>query len=582
MPTRREHNHIGGGNDRPTFTILIDGEAIPREYQVSALSMLNQVNRIATARIILLDGDPADGDFAISSGELFVPGKEIEITGGNHSQEESLFRGVITGHKIEARQNKPSFLTVECRHRAFRMCLFRRSACYAEMKDSDVFAQLADGYSIDHDIADTDITYEELVQYNCSDWDYLMTRAEANGMQVMTHGEQLKVAAPDFSGEPALVLEYGATLLEFEAQIDARDQLQSVISEGWDAAGQELASGEGEAGNVVTPGNLEAEELARVADQDGPVQRHGGQPKEDELKTWADARLQKSRLAKVQGRAKCSGVNLQPGNLVDLQGLGERFNGHAFISGVRHEFSGGPWTTDLQIGMPAEWFAEKYPVSSPPAAGLLPAVSGLQIGIVTALEGDPQGEDRVKVRIPMIVSDEDGFWARVATLDAGENRGTFWRPEIGDEVVLGFLNEDPRDAILLGMLNSSAKPAPLTASDANHEKGFVTRSGMRMVWDDEKISLTIETPVGKKVVLDEDADSIRLEDEHSNKVELNADGISYESPGEIVIKATGDLKLEGLNVEIKAQSELKAEGGAGAELTSGGTAKVQGSLVQIN
>ena len=37
--------------------------------------------------------------------------------------------------------------------------------------------------------------------------------------------------------------------------------------------------------------------------------------------------------------------------------------------------------------------------------------------------------------------------------DAGENRGSFWRPEIGDEVVLGFLNSDPRDAIILGMLN---------------------------------------------------------------------------------------------------------------------------------
>lgn len=583
MPTRRRFDYIGGGsNDRPTFTILVDGEEIPREYQVSAVSVIKQVNQIATARIVLLDGDPASGDFVISSSDLFIPGREIEVTGGYHSHEEPLFKGIITGHGIKARQNRPSFLTIECRHKAFRMCLFRRSAFFSEMKDSDVFAQLAEGYSIDHDIDATNIDYEELVQYNCSDWDYLLTRAEANGMQVFTNDEQLKVSAPDFSGEPALALEYGATMLEFEAQVDARDQLQSVQSEGWDAAGQELLSSDGEAESVVTPGNLAATDLAQVAEQAAPVQKHGGQLKEDELQAWSDARLLKSRLSKVQGRAKCSGVNLQPGDLVDLQGVGERFNGNAFISGVRHEFSSGPWTTDLQIGMSPEWFSDKYQINSPPAAGLLPAVSGLQIGVVTAIGGDPAGEDRVKVKVPMISTEAEGIWARVSALDAGAERGTFWRPEIDDEVVLGFLNSDPRDAIILGMLNSSAKPAPLASSDDNHEKGIVTRSGMKMIWNDDKVSLTIETPNGNKITLDDDAGSILLEDENDNRFELNSAGITCESAADMTIKATGDLILEGTNIEIKASSELKAEGGAGAELTAGGTTKIQGALVQIN
>ena len=83
----------------------------------------------------------------------------------------------------------------------------------------------------------------------------------------------------------------------------------------------------------------------------------------------------------------------------------------------------------------------------------------------------PDGEDRVQVRVPVINSQDDGLWARVATLDAGENRGSFFRPEIGDEVVLGFLNDDPRDPIILGMLNSSAKPAPITASIRLSRKG---------------------------------------------------------------------------------------------------------------
>ncbi|HEY5674899.1 MAG TPA: type VI secretion system tip protein VgrG [Malonomonas sp.] len=568
--------------DRPTFSILIEGEAIPPEYQVAALTVVKRVNQIATAKLLLLDGDPASGDFPISNSAHFVPGQKIEIAGGYHSNEETLFTGIITGQGIKTRQNRPSYLSVDCRHAAFRMSLYRRSGYFAELKDSDVFSQLADKYSLANEIKETSVEHEELVQFDCSDWDFLLTRAEANGLQVLTNTEQLQVVAPDFSAEPALTLTYGATLLEFSAEIDARDQLAGVSSEGWDFAGQELLSGDGAADAVAAPGNLGFDQLAEVAGQADPVQKHGGQLTEPELKAWSDARLLKARLAKVQGRARCTGVNLQPGALVELQGVGERFNGTAFVSGVRHEFSRGPWTTDIQIGLAPDWFASSYAVNSPPAAGLLPAVSGLQLGVATAIGEDPAGEDRIRVRTPLISADDDGIWARVACLDAGENRGSFWRPEIGDEVVLGFLNSDPRDAIILGMLNSSAKPAPLPGSDDNHEKGLVTRSGMKMIWNDDKISLTIETPAGKKLVIDEDAGSILLEDEHGNSLTFDSSGIVYESQGDISLKASGDIKLEGTNVEIKASANFKAEGSAAAELKASGTAKIQGALVQIN
>ena len=115
----------------------------------------------------------------------------------------------------------------------------------------------------------------------------------------------------------------------------------------------------------------------------------------------------------------------------------------------------------------------------------------------------PNGENRILVRLPIIDNAAPGIWARVATLDAGENRGSFFLPELDDEVIVGFLNDDPRDAVVLGMLNSSAKPAPITAQDANHEKGFVTRSGMRVHFNDDTKTITIDTPAGNSIKLDE-------------------------------------------------------------------------------
>ena len=86
----------------------------------------------------------------------------------------------------------------------------------------------------------------------------------------------------------------------------------------------------------------------------------------------------------------------------------------------------------------------------------------------------------------MISKDDEGIWARVASLDAGKERGFFFRPEIGDEVVVGFLDEDPRHAVILGMMSSSALPAPMKGSDDNHEKGYVSRSGMRLTFNDDR------------------------------------------------------------------------------------------------
>jgi uncharacterized protein involved in type VI secretion and phage assembly len=221
-------------------------------------------------------------------------------------------------------------------------------------------------------------------------------------------------------------------------------------------------------------------------------------------------------------------------------------------------------------------------VQQPLAGALLPAIQGLQIGVVTALENDPNGENRIMVRLPVISNSDEGTWCRVCTLDAGENRGTFFLPEIGDEVIVGFINNDPRHAVILGMLNSSAKPAPLQAKDVNHEKGYVSRSSMKMIFNDDKKSISIDTPAGNKMIITEEDQKIHLEDQNGNKITMNSDGITIESVKDIVLKATKDIKAEGININIKGSAQTKVEGGAGAEISSGGSTNVKGALVSIN
>jgi Rhs element Vgr protein len=422
-----------------------------------------------------------------------------------------------------------------------------------------------------------------MVQFNVSDWDFCVLRAQVNGKVCIADYGKLTVKSPGYDGDEVETVAFGATLLDFDAEMDARTQLLGVTGYSWDYAAQELVETEATSPTVNLNGNIPSGDLASVMNAGNIALRSGGATSVDELQQWVDAKTLFSQLAKVRGRVKFQGIPaVKPDTVLKIEGVGDRFNGKVYVNGVRHQITDGNWTVDAQFGVEPRWFAESVNISDLPAAGLNAAVYGLQTGVVTQLESDPDGEDRILVKLPVVDNEVQGTWARISTLDAGSNRGSFFRPEIGDEVIVGFINANPNDAVVLGMLNSSAKPAPLVASDDNHEKGFFTRSEMKLVFNDEKKSVLLETPAGKKISVDEDAGVIQLEDENGNKFTLNSDGVTIESCKDVIIKATGDVKVEGVNIEIKASAQLKAEGSAGAELSSGATAKIKGSIVEIN
>ena len=65
--------------DLCTFTIQVEGEAIPPDVQVTNIVVLKEINKIPSVRLRMTDGDPSSEEFKVSSGETFIPGKNIEI-----------------------------------------------------------------------------------------------------------------------------------------------------------------------------------------------------------------------------------------------------------------------------------------------------------------------------------------------------------------------------------------------------------------------------------------------------------------------------------------------------------------------
>jgi Rhs element Vgr protein len=577
--------------DVATFKLLSEDTDITNAYTVLSLVVNRVVNRVPTAKVILRDGSAADETFSASEGNDLIPGKQLEIAVGFDGKDRSIFKGLIVKQALKVGSDGSSILVLDCKDAVTRMTIGRHSRYFTNSTDSDAIATLFNDYSeLSVSVEPTRITHPKIVQYYATDWDFMLSRTEMNGLIVLVEDGTVQVKPPNIDSDPLITLTYGANLLEFETSMDARFQYGAVKAHAWNAADQALATAEATEPTVNNQGNLSGSDLATVAAPDPLELRHGGGVNSQELKAWADAQLLKSRLAKIQGRVKTKGYpDARPDAVIQLGGAGDRFNGQAYVSGIQHELNGGTWHTHMQLGLAPEWFYQQADCMDRPASGLLPGVNGLQIGVVLQLQDDPLGEERILVKAPLI-DGEEGIWARMAVLDGGNNRGTIFRPEIGDEVVLGFLNDDPRHPVVLGMLHSSANPTPIPADDANPQKGIVTRSEIKLIFDDETKVVTLETPGGNKITISDEAKGITLEDQNGNIITLNDSGIALKSAKDLTLEATGKLSLkanqnttvEGLNVSLKANAQFKAEGSAGAEVSTSALAILKGSLVQIN
>lgn len=580
-------------HDVVSFDLVVDKKSFGETLELLSLTVTKEINRIPSAHIVIRDGDAAERTFAISNQTDFAPGKSIKISIGYDGDNEQVFKGIIVRHSIKLKENGDGELHVECQDITVKMSLGRRSKYFNDVTDKQVFDDLIGEYnSVNGNFDSTMLNHKELIQHHISDWDFMLLRAEANGMLVNVDDGSIKISKPNTNVSPALEVAYGSSIVEFEAEMDIRNQWASVQAKSWDFNNQKLFSAESDSASSFSEnGNISGSKLAKSNDLDKYEMHHSGHVLEQELQDWADGLMLRSRMAKIRGHARVEGFSgIKAGDMIKLSGVGERFEGKAFVTAIKHEIGLGSWETHIQFGLDPKRFAFCHnDMNSLPASGLLGCIHGLQIGTVVKLQDDPDGQDRILVKIPMIDDNAQGIWTRIASLDAGSNRGAFFRPEIEDEVIVGFVNDDPRDAIVLGMLHSSAKPAPITAQDDNDEKGFTTRSDMHLLFNDKTKTITIDTPAGNKIILDEEGTKIEITDQNDNSITMDPAGIKIESQKNIEIKAGINISMEaaaafsikGATVSAKADGNISIEG-AIAKLAAQGVTEISGSMVKIN
>ena len=193
---------------------------------------------------------------------------------------------------------------------------------------------------------------------------------------------------------------------------------------------------------------------------------------------------------------------------------------------------------------------------------------GVAVATVTD-NRDPKGESRLRVRFPWQPGEEVSFWARLAMPMTGKDRGTYFLPEVGDEVLVAFERGDQEHPFVIGSLWNGKAAAPESNGDGNNDRRLIrSRAGHELRFDDNASAPEVELKLKDGKHLKLDRNGVTVEDEQGNSITIET------ASGAMTIKSNGSLTLQSQQISIEA--------GASLSLSASGEVSLQGALVRIN
>jgi uncharacterized protein involved in type VI secretion and phage assembly len=189
------------------------------------------------------------------------------------------------------------------------------------------------------------------------------------------------------------------------------------------------------------------------------------------------------------------------------------------------------------------------------------------IGIVTDNK-DPSKLGRVKLKIPILSSEDSTFWCPIIMLGAGKNRGWFFIPEKDDEVLVMFEHGDVNRPLVVGALWGGKDKPPDKNPGGNPRRMIKSRQGSKITFDDENEKLIIEDGVQKgRIILDSKANKITIE-------ALDGD-VCFQSPKD-------DMIIVAKSIEMTASENLEIHAGGAMAWGAGGSATIKSSSTTLS
>lgn len=531
---------IMAGEVKGLGTLLIDAE-------------INfELNKIPTAKFVFFASNLDNaGKELLESDELELNGElTFDIT--TDKGKKTLFKGFIKSIEKKTLPNQ-NLIKVECKDECYKMTFTGTEAETNELTFDDHLEAAAGSLTVDSSLTGQEWGQEKItMNSSVTPWDFILSYLDSVGVMVAARNSELKGIDITQSQSEKYFAETGINIFAFSGKADLSKKIKKVSIDYWDPASQSVQKTEAE-----QEADYENNKIVRLNEN---------RFSQGTITLMANATLKKSDLLHIYGKVLTFG-NLEAiaGDYIICNKVHAQIDNKVLlITGERHIIENGTWKTEYTFGLEkGNAFADMadQQAQKPQAQiGQANLTGGLLIGTVVQLEEDPGNEFRIKVRIPALAENGEGVWARLGTLSGAAEMGSFFIPNVDDEVILGCLGNNPDNPIILGSLYSSAHTPPYPITADNFIKGFVTKEQTKIVLDDEKKSIELSTAQGNKLTISDELKGIVLEDENKNKISMNDNGITIESAKDVIIKAKGNFKAEASAFQLKASGNFEMKG----------------------
>lgn len=472
---------------------------------------------------------------------------EVHITTDGKTQ--TLFKGIVKS--VETRiENEDVLLTVECLENGYALLKnFAGSASGNLAFDHYLQTNLAEaGLDFTSDERYSFLTETLTKSPATLPWTFLVNYLNLVGIMPAVRNGQFSLIDLLQPIPEKYVAEGGTNVFSFKAKRTGNKAKSLVTLETWDSDNQEIKK-------ITSEQNVQKnEEVIKTT-----------QPFSDPtFQRIADAMIASSNLTVIQGKITTYGnLEAKAGDYIGFGNLNDEVNEQTFlITSESHILKNNLWKTTYCFGVKEEdQMRNKVAPEIPFVSSVThnnDSFGNLHIGIVTAIENDPKSQYRIKVSIPLL-EEGDGIWARLSTLNAGKKTGSFFLPNINDEVIVGYLGNDLNSPVILGSLFSSNKPMPFEPAVENELKGFITAEGTQILLNDKDKSIELRTTKGNKLIMGDQLGFL-FQDENNNRIIMNKQGITLETDKDFKVSAKGEIRLEGEKTKFEAVAvmELKA------------------------
>ncbi len=476
------------------------------------------------------------------------------------------FIGIVTSVYLENSIDSVNAAVIVAHSPTITLDGARKNVYYVDKSAEDIIGSIIRAYPVSCGSIDrTAIVYSFTVQYRETDYEAIKRYGSDNGLFTVYDGKEFRAIKAAAVDETALTwretlgsfsIGLGTAPYQFNARVYNYDQKKYLDQDTSSISSSRALS---------TLSRVSPAASSNIYKDSGFAGSGMVAPDKQSL----DKILGNMRNQAMGSMITCTGQSNVPtvttGHSIGVTGMGDKFDGSYFVTRVHHVVDESGLYGNTFTCVPVD-------IAYPKPYSARPVVTNLQSAVVTDNQ-DPDKLGRVTVKFPWL--DGDTPWLRVVSPGAGKDRGTFWLPEVDDEVLCAYEHGCVDRPIVLGSLyNKKDAPASDTANNKNDIKIISTKSGNKLVFDDSYGKQKIGITVGDSTI---------------EIAAGNTPTINLTSGGDFGIECKGTLKITADSIDIKSNADFKAKAGANAKIEAsangdvkaGGMLKLQGMTTDV-